>query len=123
VTAYGVYGTTSGTQAFTLKLKLGTTTIATTASNNLSASLTNRGWRAEALITCLSTGETGTVEVQGFVTFATSAFNAAPWDWENTAPITIDTTTAQTLQLAALWANNNAANTITLRQLLIEPLG
>jgi hypothetical protein len=122
VTARGVYGSTATPGNLTIRVKLGTTNIGATAAAAPTANLTNKGWETSFNITCITTGATGTVEGQGFTRLNTSTTAAETREMLNTATVTINTTTAQTLQLSTQWATANAANTITLRQLIVEEL-
>jgi hypothetical protein len=122
VTARGVYGTTAAPGTFTIRMKLGATVVATTGANTPTASLTNRGWETTFDITCITAGGSGTVEGQGVTRLSTTAIAANIIDMENTATVTVNTTAAQTLQMSAQWATANAANTITLRQIVVEAL-
>lgn len=125
ITAQGVYSIPTLTNpGITIKVKAGSTVLGTTGSNTLGTSvLTNRQWRVEFQFICLTTGVSGTVEAGGTFTRFTSATADALWEMSNTAPVTVDTTTAQTLQISAQWSAAAAANTITLRQLIVEESG
>lgn len=123
LTARGVYSTNTSAQTFTLNAKLGSTLIASTGANNLSASMSNRGWAVILDITCLSTGVSGTIEAQGQMYTSSSAIGTQLADMENTAPITIDTTSSQVLQLFVVWNAASAANTITCRQHIGQIIG
>lgn len=122
VVARGVYGTTTTAPTLLMKLKLGTTVLTQTGGGtalNTTANMTNQQWTLRADIICNTTGASGTVEAQGMFERATSNIANAPWSMINTAPITVDTTTAQSLQISAKWNTANAANTITMRQFIV----
>jgi cytoskeletal protein CcmA (bactofilin family) len=72
-------------------------------------------------ITCITAGASGTVEGQGVMTMynGTSPYIFAK-PIVNTGVVTVDTTAAQTLQISATWGTSNAANTIQMRQMIVE---
>lgn len=122
----GVYGTHStGTLTIQLKLKFGSTVIADTGAFTLIASQTNRGWEFIVDVIGITTGASGTVEGQGmahFISGTLPASAAAITDAENTAVITVDTTATITVNVSAQHGASNSANTIQMRQLLIQQL-
>ena len=123
VTARGVYGTTTTAPTLLIKLKTGSTLLAQTGAGTAlttTANMTNMQWQLRADVVCSTAGAAGTVEAQGLFERATSTTANAPWSMVNTAAITYNTTTAQTLQISAKWNTAKAANTITLRQLIVE---
>jgi hypothetical protein len=123
VTARGIYSTTGAAPTLTLNVKFGSTVLATTAAQATNANLTNLGWEIRFDAICLVTGAAGSVEAQGMFTRALSGNTTVEhWDMENTAPIAVDTTGAQTVQVSAQWSAANASNTISLRQLIVEEL-
>lgn len=125
VTAQGTYGSASSGN-LRLKLKLGTTVVTSTNSGQPGASQAadSRGWRVEAQITCITAGSSGSVEAHGFATIATTnGSSAQSREMFNTSAITVNTTTSQTLQLSALWSVADSANTITMRQIIVEAIG
>jgi hypothetical protein len=123
VIAQGVFSTASGNPQITLKLKFGSTVIGASPTGALVGSLSNREWRMEYQITCDTTGASGTVEGQGIVFFFTAAAASNDEEMLNTGTVTVDTTSAQTLQLSWTWSTANVASTSTLRQLVVEGLG
>lgn len=125
ITAMG-QETTSGTPPTTLlRLRLqkaGPTNVNLSASTALapSASLTNRGWGWVWVIQ-------GTAPAGGAVSVECGSPLAFPAGFANQAnaiaqPVTVDTASAQTIQLTQQYSANTAGNTITLRQLLVEEL-
>lgn len=124
VTAQGVYGTTTTAPTLNIRVKLGTTALVATGAQTTTISMTNREWRVEFQFICISTGAAGTVEAGGAFTRFTSAIASVLWEMSNTAVVpSINTTTAQTLQISAQFGTANAANTITMRQLIVEASG
>ena len=123
VTANGVYGTHSTAPTLIMRLRFGATDLAVSTTTTMTASQTNRGWRLEADLIVISIGATGTVEVQGQAAYSSGTAGATiNLDLKNTAVVTVDTTVAQTLQVAVTWGTANASNTITLRQMTVEVL-
>lgn len=123
ITARGVYSTQGVTApGLTLRVKAGTTTL-TTSAVAPTAGMANRQWTLNADVICQTIGVSGTVEAAGTFTRATGAAAAAVIEMSNTAPTTLNTTVAQTLQVSMQWGTAAAANTITLRQMTIESLG
>lgn len=124
ITARGVHSTDAVVPTnLTLAFKFGTTVLATTGAQASAVGLANRGWGVDLVLGCITTGATGTVEVQGFATLATAALTAVQWDMENTATVTIDTTIANTMQMEATWSVADTDNTITMRTFMISILG
>ncbi len=121
VRASGVYGTT-GTPNLTLKLKYGSTVLASTSAVATASGVTNRGWSVDCTVTVVSLGASGSVECQGWATLGTAAGTAVQQDMENTAAVTVDTTAAANLQVSAEWGTANASNTITCRQMTVRRL-
>lgn len=124
ITAVGTYGTQALTApSLTMRLKFGTTDIIATPANATTASLTGRQWTLNASVICQTApSTTATVEGQGWITRSTSAVAAVNWEFDSTGSVTVDTTVPQTVQLSAQFGTANAANTITLRQFIMEEL-
>lgn len=90
----------------TITVKLGSTTYVTVAGFTLDASMTNRIWTLEGLITCRTTGATGTVN--GSFVWVVYPTNATV-HIENmvvTSAVTIDTTASQAVDV--VWSANDA---------------
>ncbi len=118
VTASGVYTQSSAT--VTLRFKMGSTVLyAYTTGGGVAYGGTNNSWRGQFEITCDTAGGSGTIEAQGAGFFGTVMPATAT---TNTSTISMDTTTAQTLQMSAQWSAANSS-TITLRQIIVESLG
>lgn len=74
ITMSGVYSTVAVTgDVVTIKIKAGSATLATKATTALVTGGTNLAWRAEVLVTCRTTGVSGTVQVSGGVTYQIAA--------------------------------------------------
>lgn len=123
VDARGIYNQFSTPGSQTFKVKFGTTVICATASFAGTASMVNRMWRLNALITIISIGSAGSVESQGWVGLATAAKNSIECEMPNTAVVgSIDMTAAISLNLSVTQTNSNAANNAQLRQLVVTLL-
>ncbi len=125
VTARGHLSTDAATPAtLNLRLKFGSTSIVATGDQTPAAGLASRYWEVSVLLTCRTTGATGTVFGQGhFIHAPSAAGDAVIWDMEATAATTIDTTAAQTVDLTADWGGTDVDDTITATHLLVELLG
>jgi hypothetical protein len=124
ITASGSYGTQGLTApSLTMRLKFGTTDIIATPANATSAGASGRQWTLIAAVICQTApSATATVEGNGTITRSTSAVAAVTWEFDSTGSVTVDTTVPQTVQLSAQFGTANAANTITLRQFIMEEL-
>lgn len=121
------YYSTKGAPAGTLRLRtrlggISGTIVGDTGAQTLGDSLTNRLWRAKHVITCRSTGPTGTVMAQGESFMHTTAIASAPWEMSNTGTQVINTTSAQALVFSAEFGTSDASNSITATNLSIEIL-
>jgi len=124
ITARGYYGTQL-TGAATLRIKgyLGATAILDTTAKAVSANLANRYWEVDAIVTCRTTGATGTVYAQGRFTHDDALVNFDDWPMVNTGTTTIDTTASLAVALKVTWgAGVAAADTLTCTHLVIEAL-
>lgn len=114
IKATGVYGTANATDTITLRMKVGGATWHTIVSTP--ASVTNAQWSVEWLIIVATTGAGGAAESQLPGAFINSVFKSDP----NTATESIDTTTSRTLEITAQWSAAASANTISIRQFVVE---
>lgn len=107
--------------AITLKVKAGSTALATCIEPMASVNLTSEEWTLEYEFTCRTTGASGTVIGQGTVGFATEdGFSIRAL--KNTATVTIDTSASQAVSVTAQWDSADAANTISCTNLTVEVL-
>lgn len=122
--ANGHYGTANPAGTLQIKVKLGTTVILDTTASTMSNGLSNLAWTiAETVITCRTTGATGTVMGQGYAEFSTTHTATTIDDFTpNTTAITIDTTASQAISITAQWGTSSASNTITATNVTIEVL-
>lgn len=111
------FNSSTGTPNITIKIKFGSTVILTTgviATGNG----TNDGFDFEGVITCRTTGGSGTVFSQGYY-FELHTLGVKS-DMTNTATTTIDTTTTQALTATVEWGTAAAGNTITMTNFTME---
>lgn len=122
VSARGYFSTQATPVTLQLKVKLGSTVVLDTGVQT-PITTTNHGWAVEGLITCRTTGASGTVFSQGSAHLSSTAILEAAWDMENTATTTIDTTATQAVSLTAQWgAGVAAADTINCSNFVVEVL-
>jgi hypothetical protein len=115
--AYGFHSSTSGTTV-TIRIKLGSTTILT--ATGTSGPDTNAGIIMDTVITCRTTGASGTVSGQGVYTEIGNSPNFR--QMTNTAAVTVDTTTSQAISMTAQWGAASAGRTITVTNLSVQVL-
>ncbi len=112
----GVYSTVAVTgDTVTIKVKYGSTVIASSATTSLLAGATNLYWWAEALITCRTTGASGTVQISGGTRYQISATTHAIAEDElnnSVGTTTIDTTASALLDITVTHSAANASNTV-----------
>lgn len=111
VTVRGTIANT-GTPTLDVKLKLGSTTIASLGATTLSAITGTTNFVATVDVTCRATGASGTVQANGIFTYFTAAGTPASIQFADTNT-TINTTVTQTLDVTATWGTASASNTIT----------
>jgi hypothetical protein len=113
VVAWGVITTIVSPGPITMNLKLGDTVL-NTLNGEPNWALSDRLWRFEALIVCRASGVSGSV-------FSQMIGGAAlPYELKNTAPIVVDTTIDQQLDLTWQWDTEDAGNSITCTNLTLE---
>lgn len=118
----GLYGTNAVPPTLTLKLKLGSTTMLSSGALTTVGAITAGGWTSDAHFVCQTAGASGTIEAQAFAEFSTAATTALTVNIKNSAAITVDTTVDEALTVTAQWGTSDAANTITLREMIVEIL-
>jgi len=124
----GIVSTGSPTSSATLYLKLikgdGTETALNTVSEGLANNMTNYYFDKDIVLTCRTTGETGTIIHQGRSQLCKSdGANFSMLPLTATTPTTVDTTVDQFVELSFKWAAANASNTITVSNSSIEMIG
>jgi hypothetical protein len=117
VTIAGTFstGTTGGNSQ--LRLKLGTTTVFDSTNITMPNNQTNGGYQAEILLSCRSTGVTGSVRTMAAVVRS----SGTPVNFSGgTYSATVDTTAAQTLDV--LLQSNQSTTTVTITLVTVEVL-
>lgn len=118
--AAGVYGTDTAAPTLQIQVLLGSTVVADTGTiTPLTGSLTNAGWNLQLKMGCYTNGSSGTLDVQGALTLATSTSASIVSLLSNSTTKTIDTTTTQTITIKVTWGTASTSNTITCRQFAI----
>lgn len=112
----------SFTAAHTIQIKvyLGGTAIYDTGTLTGNAA-TNRGFVIDGMVTCRTTGGTGTVQAQGYI----GLNNVAVYQWPNAANTgtqTIDTTTTQAFDIKVTFGTATSSDTITTTNATLEVL-
>ena len=117
VMAFGFYSA-AATPTIRVRIYYGATVLLdTTAASANNA--TNGFTQLRAMITCTSTGATGTVWSEGYYQ-QTPAGSVADYPMLNTSAVTIDTTTANALKVTLQWGTASASNTATWTNLVYE---
>lgn len=117
----GVYSTKTITPGnLTIKVKWGSTTLASETLNALLSAASGAGWDGDVLITCLSvSGGNCTFSIAGHINYAVAnpaATNLAPiyGDINNSgSTVVADITSSQRLDVTATWATADVANVAT----------
>lgn len=102
----GIYSTPlAATPSVAVKVKLGSTVIATVTTSSLLTGASGLEFDGEVLITCRTTGATGTVMVHGDIEYATGVSGTIAVDPLNNAgaTTTIDTTASNLLDVTVTW--------------------
>ncbi len=121
VRAYGSYTTSLTPVTFDIKVKLGTNIIADTGVITPIASITGGEWIIDTLLTCRTTGSTGTVIGNGAWN-TVGAANAGIVFSLNKAVTTLNLTTNQTVDVTITYGGNTAGNSIVTNQVTVEML-
>lgn len=111
------YHSSTGSPLITMKVKLGSTVILTTGTHS-SHNDTNKLVELTGLITCRSTGASGTVFGQGVFEEVGATLDRV--GMVNTGTSTVDTTTTQALSITVTWGTANAGNTLTATNIVLE---
>lgn len=113
----------SGPGNITIKAKLGTTVVNTTGAHALDAGETDQYWKMELVLTCRTTGATGTVIGQTSWDHAATVASAGVMQsapMVATSAVTIDTTASLAAGVTAEFQTADAGNTITCTDCQIE---
>ena len=119
----GTMGSSASAPTMTLALTLGGTSVCTTGAATMAASLSNRGWWAEFLLTCRATGASGFVMGQGNWHIGTAAAGAnLNFPTNTTATAAANTTGALAIDVTAACGTSSAANALTITNAYVEIL-
>jgi hypothetical protein len=117
IEAWGI-GSVTGTPTFQFFARLGGSTgtqIGTSGSRTASSGITNHPWRVRAILTCLTTGVSGTWTGNIIVHDTISVAGSAPLtvtSWEDgTASFTLDTTASKDFVITIKWGTASSSNT------------
>lgn len=102
-----------------IRIKLGSTTIATTGNMFMGTGVTNRAWEVEVYFTARTVSSTGTVMSMGM--WQDDNDGATKCD-NGTSTSTIDMTTNQTLDVTCQWSNASAGNSLSAYIITLEPV-
>lgn len=115
LTISGIYSTPVGASSIVINVKYGSTVIATVTTSALASLGSGLGFWGCVLITCRTTGATGTVEVGGSVVYAAGAAGATATDYLNNggATTTIDTTASAKIDITGTWDAATTSRSVT----------
>ena len=123
VKLFGVYSTGVVAPSLILRVYFGATVMIASGTLTTIAGVTNDGWSAEGLFIVQMLGTLGTIEAQGLSEFSTASTAVLFVNMDNAAPIVVNTTIAQTIQVSVQWGGTvSASDTITLREMTVELL-
>lgn len=119
VVLHGTYSTSStNPPSLTIKIKLGTTVIAT-GTVNLSANKSDVAFEGRAEFTCRSTGSSGTVFAMGMISTADGAIKKLN---NGITAFAVDLSTNQTLNITATLSDASAGNAVSAYVILLEAM-
>jgi hypothetical protein len=117
----GVYSTLITPGNLTVRVKYGSTTIASAVVGALLGSAASSGFDFEFLITCRSVGASGTVAGSGLINYAAAGNNRlADYINTGTGTTTINTTTSNVIDVTVQWATQSTSNILTTTVAVIE---
>lgn len=120
--ASGIIAST-GTPTLRLRFKWAATAIVDTGALTLPALTGTRMWRLECVLTCRSTGASGTVEGAMTMLLTNAAGVVQPYVLDAIPALaTVDTTANVSLGLTAQWGTSSASNTMTTNVMLAEDM-
>ena len=113
---------TTGTPTAQVKVYLGSTAVVDTTAATLTAITGTTYWEANFVLTCRSTGGSGSVYGQGQVNYYTAVNGIAGIAAPTTSVTTVDTTASNVLDVKLTWGTASASNTITATNMIVEIL-
>jgi len=110
----------TGTPNFTVKAKLGSTVIATSGLVTMSKNITDKYFDCEVLLTCRTTGASGTVIGTGKFEHDATGNQAETYGIITTSAVTVATTASQAINITFEWGTADVANTLTTQVGVVE---
>lgn len=121
----GIFSTTGLTPSLTVKVKLGSTVLATVAISDLLGSATGAPFQFNLMIVPRSTGVSGSVQITGNINYSSTTLTGrgfARLDNGGTA-ITVDTTISQAFDATGTWSAASASNSVITKNVTLEATG
>lgn len=120
----GIYSTPALGAIVTIKVKYGSTILANKSTTSLFGGASSLEFDGEVLITCRTTGITGTVVCHGDIEYATGITGTIAVDPLNNGGVvtTINTTTSNALDITVTWDSNTTTRIATSITTTIEVL-
>lgn len=115
----GVYSSSSAATTDTFKVKLGTFTVISTATANITASQTNQFWFTSILLTGRATGVAGSVIANAAIGIYDVTNGVLSWPMTTSSAITVDTTLSLAINLTNTFSLASPANSITATNYLV----
>ena len=114
----GGYFSSIVTPTLTIKIKYGSTVIATMTGTSVAS--TSKTWLLDAVITCRTTGSSGTVfTIANYRELVAAGLNVGN---NATGTVTINTTTSNAISVTAQWGTASASNNINMSNLILEAI-
>lgn len=101
------YVSNTGTPTLTLKVKHGSTVLASTGAITTASGLSSTGWALDVTIVCRTTGASGTLMAQGEARIGSTFYPMV-----NTSATTVDLTASQAIDITGQWGTANPSNLI-----------
>lgn len=120
LTAWGYYTTRPVvTGNLTLRVKAGSTTLASIVQSAIAPNLGTSQWHIEAIMTIRASGVSGSIMTQACGQCQVSSSSTIPVIAVNTSPTSVDLSAGLVLDLTAQWGTADASNSITLTNLVV----
>lgn len=120
VTLFGTYSTDAIPPTLRLRGKVAGTTVIDTTAFTATASITDKGWKAEYTIIITTAGASGEVEAQGLCSFQSALTTVQAVHMSNTAKVSVNLSGASALTVTAQWSVADTDNSIKLREMLVS---
>ena len=119
ISLFGSYGTDATPPTLRVRAKIGGVAVVGTGTFTTTGSLTARAWTITGNVFITTLGASGAAECYSSGAFSTGAKTEDPVH-QSAAVGSINTTISNDVRVDALWGTAAAANTITLRMMLVE---